>query len=81
MAQGNKIKVIERSVQVKELLGISFDSSLYFEMACFHQKDYGHILGLSDSLLKKYSQMKNKREKLKHKSDDDRQNQLSFRKE
>lgn len=55
-----KFKLLERCLELKDLLGISFDESYFYDKATFATRPL-HILGLSSSLLDKFKKLKEKR--------------------
>jgi hypothetical protein len=61
IAKNLKIKIVERCSQVKEIFGVKFNDSYFFDSSHF-EKRAGHILGMSDSLLERYKAMKDKKE-------------------
>lgn len=53
-----KLTILERSLRVRELFGLSFDTSLFFERGCYHFKSVGHPLGLTNGALDRYAELK-----------------------
>lgn len=48
-----KMILFERCIQSREIFGISFDSSVFYEKAVF-EKRFGNIFGLNDATLDKF---------------------------
>jgi len=55
-----KFKLLERCLELRELLQISFDESYFFDKTIFSPRPQ-HILGLSNSILEKFKKLKEKR--------------------
>ena len=58
LQQSIKVEMLEISLKVRDLFGLSFDTAFYFERNNFLVKEFGHPLGLSNKLLDTYREIK-----------------------
>ena len=56
-----KMVLFERCIQTREIFGISFNQSVFYEIATF-EKRFGNIFGLNDATLDKFKGLLQKQE-------------------
>jgi hypothetical protein len=77
IVKGMKFKLLERCLELRDMIGISFDESYFYDKTTFVSRPL-HILGLSNSILDKFKKLKEKRLHQKKFQQED-EIQLSFR--
>ena len=77
IVKGMKFKLLERCLELRDIIGISFDNSYFYDKTTFVSRPL-HILGLSNSILDKFKKLKEKRLHQKKFQQED-EIQLSFR--
>lgn len=77
IVKGMKFKLLERCLELRDMIGISFDESYFYDKTTFFSRPL-HILGLSNSILDKFKKLKEKRLHQKKFQQED-EIQLSFR--
>jgi hypothetical protein len=77
IVKGMKFKLLERCLELRDIIGISFDESYFYDKTTFVSRPL-HILGLSNSILDKFKKLKEKRLHQKKFQQED-EIQLSFR--
>ena len=60
IVKGMKFKLLERCLELRDMIGISFDESYFYDKTTFVSRPL-HILGLSNSILDKFKKLKEKR--------------------
>jgi hypothetical protein len=60
IVKGMKLKLLERCLELREMLGLSFDESYFYDKTCFSTRTI-HILGLTNSILDKFKNLREKR--------------------
>jgi hypothetical protein len=53
LAKKVKMTLFERCLEARDIFGISFDYSVYFDKATFERR-FGNIMGVSDTALDKF---------------------------